>query len=72
MLESTKHKTLYKGCTNDLKKRFKEHNGGLVEATKLKRPWKLIYYEACLNKTDAYNREKYLKMAGVEDLQKND
>ncbi len=64
IIESTKYKTLYKGCTNNLIKRFKEHNNGLVEATKIKKPWKLIYYEACLNKVDAYNREKYLKMGG--------
>ena len=24
-------------------------------------PWKLIYYEACLNENDAKRREKYLK-----------
>ncbi len=64
ILQSTKDKTLYKGCTNDLVRRFQEHNNGLVETTRLKRPWELIYYEACLNKKDAYNREKYLKMGG--------
>lgn len=25
------------------------------------RPLELIYFEACLNKADAYRREKYLK-----------
>jgi len=29
--------------------------------SKNRRPLKLIYYEACLNKEDALHREKYLK-----------
>ncbi|OGF28281.1 excinuclease ABC subunit C [Candidatus Falkowbacteria bacterium RIFOXYC2_FULL_47_12] len=64
ILESQKDSSLYKGCTNNLIRRISEHNNGLVEATKFKKPWKLIYYEACLNIKDAYNREKYLKMGG--------
>lgn len=51
----------YTGFTEDLKLRFEQHNKGLVESTKHKRPLKLIYYEACLNKDDAIKREKYLK-----------
>ena len=37
------------------------HNAGGVPATKDRLPVKLIYYEACLNRCDAYRREKYLK-----------
>ena len=51
----------YTGYTNDLRKRFKEHNSNMVTSTKNKSPFELIYYEACLNKYDACNREKYLK-----------
>ena len=61
ILESLKDKSLYKGCTKDLNKRLKEHNNGLVIATRYKRPWKIIYYEACLDQKDAYIREKYFK-----------
>jgi putative endonuclease len=53
--------TFYTGVTTDLKKRLDEHNKGLVTSTKHRRPLQLIYYEACLNKGDAYRREKYLK-----------
>ena len=42
-------------------KRFKEHNSGLSQATKPFIPYKLIFYEAFLNQTDAKNREIYLK-----------
>jgi len=37
------------------------HNKGLVISTKLFIPWKLAYYEAFLDKYDAFNREKELK-----------
>ena len=61
VLQSEKSKELYMGYTIDLKRRLKEHNQGLNESTKPFRPWKLIYYEACLNEKDAERREKYLK-----------
>lgn len=52
---------MYIGFTIDLKKRFKQHNNGESRATKPFLPYKLIYYEAFLNRTDAKNREIYLK-----------
>jgi putative endonuclease len=58
---SLKDTKLYTGFTSDLKKRFKKHNNGEVSSTKNRRPFKLIYYEACLNKSDALHREIYLK-----------
>jgi len=36
-------------------------NSFLVESTKNRRSFKLIYYEACISKEDAIRREKYLK-----------
>jgi len=61
ILQSQKDSSLYIGYTTDLKKRLKEHNSGKSLATKPFRPYKLIFYEAFLNKIDAKNREKYLK-----------
>jgi len=61
LLQSNKDNLWYTGCSNDLRKRFKEHNNGLVTSTKGRGPFKLIYYEACSNKNDAFAREKYLK-----------
>ena len=60
-LESEKCDELYFGYTKDLSRRLKEHNQGLNFSTKRYIPWKLIYYEACLNENDAKRREKYLK-----------
>lgn len=51
----------YIGCTNNLKKRLKEHNSGRNFSTRLRAPFKIIYVEIYLNQKDAYNREKFLK-----------
>ena len=61
VLQSGKDGDFYVGFTKNLKQRFELHEKGLVDSTKEKRPLKLIYYEACINKGDASNREKYLK-----------
>ncbi len=61
LIESINGNSLYTGHTRDLKKRLKEHNQGLNFSTKPYRPWNLVYYEACVEKTDAKRREKYLK-----------
>lgn len=52
---------LYKGSTEDLKKRFSDHNSGKVKSTKNARPWKLIYYEAFTDKKLARKEEIFLK-----------
>ena len=61
VLSSKKDGKFYTGFTKDLKLRIEQHNKGQVESTKERRPLKLIYYEACLNRNDATHREKYLK-----------
>jgi len=61
VLQSMKDKDFYVGLTKDLKLRFENHRKGLVESTKDRRPLRLIYYEACLSRDDARQRERYLK-----------
>ena len=51
----------YTGYTQDLAKRLVEHNSGKCITTKRKKPYYLIYAEACLSQKDALSREKYLK-----------
>ena len=63
VLKSAKDGHFYTGYTNDLRKRFKEHNSGKSVYTAKRGPYKLIYYEACNNQQDATVREKYLKTA---------
>lgn len=61
VLKSGKDGKLYSGYTKDLKLRFEQHTKGLVESTKHRRPLELIYYEACLKRSDATKREKHFK-----------
>jgi putative endonuclease len=61
ILQSEKDSKFYSGFTEDVKLRFEQHQKGLVNSTKNRRPFKLIYYEACVNKEDALRREKYFK-----------
>ncbi|MEK7310316.1 MAG: GIY-YIG nuclease family protein [Planctomycetota bacterium] len=61
VIRSRKHGRCYTGYTDDLRKRFKEHNNNKVISTKNRGPFELVYYEAWLNKYDAITREKYLK-----------
>ncbi len=61
LIQSTKDGELYVGCTKDLKERLILHNAKKVTSTKRHTPYILIYYEAYINSTDAFNREKYMK-----------
>ena len=62
---------LYKGSTDDLRKRLEEHNKGKVTSTKNGRPWSLIYYEAHRNKILARKAEKFYKSSqGRRQLKK--
>ena len=61
ILKSEQSGRMYTGYTVDLRKRFKDHNEGKSTYTKYRGPYKLIYYEACLDEKDAKARERYLK-----------
>ena len=61
VLKSSQDVRFYTGYTKDLKNRLAEHNSCKVKSTSHRAPFKLVYYEMCLNKQDAIAREKYLK-----------
>lgn len=61
IIRSIKNGQFYTGSTGDLRKRLRDHNDGKVSYTKSRRPYELVYYEACINEGDARIREKYLK-----------
>ncbi len=61
IIKSEKDFKLYIGLTNDLRRRMWEHNNGLSAATKHRRPFKLVYYEAYTSREDAADRERKLK-----------
>lgn len=61
ILQSLKSRKWYTGYTNDLRKRFNQHQQNKSTYTKGREPFKLICYEASLGEEDAVAREKYLK-----------
>jgi len=54
-------RNVYKGFTDNLRRRISEHKRGKVKSTKKYKLIKLIGYEAYLKKGDALRREKFLK-----------
>ncbi|MFC1612338.1 GIY-YIG nuclease family protein [Patescibacteria group bacterium] len=71
ILLSLKDGMLYTGYSTNLKKRIEYHNKGLNTSTKNRRPLKLVYSEAYINKQDAQLRERFLKSGrGREVLKK--
>lgn len=71
VLRSKATRKWYTGCTQDLRKRFRQHNEGKSPYTAENGPYELIYYEACIDKGDAYAREKYLKTGMGKRFLKN-
>jgi len=62
LLESIGSKKWYVGYTpENVWSRLEKHNSGVVQSTKPFMPWKIIYYEAYLQREDATGREKFLK-----------
>lgn len=71
VLLSEKDNQFYTGYTSDLKQRIKLHSEGKVYSTKDRRPFRLIYFEGCVNQQDATRREKYLKSGNGKIYLKN-
>lgn len=66
-----RNSNLYTGSTDNLKRRFKDHEQGKVKSTKNNRPIKLILYEGYLFEEDAKRRERYLKTSdGKRDIKR--
>ena len=58
-VENTKEH--YVGYTSNLKKRIKEHNSEDNKGYTRDKKWRLVYYEAYLDKSIAYKREQRIK-----------
>ena len=73
LLECKQDKSWYIGYTSDLKRRIDDHQNGygcrttsaknnkVISRQAMKNNWKLIYYEAYIEKQDAIGRERFLK-----------
>jgi putative endonuclease len=71
VLLSDKDGNFYVGYTCDLENRMGEHSRGEVRSTSYRRPFRLIYFEGCVDKKDAIFREKYLKSSWGKRYIKN-
>ena len=61
VLLSERDGNFYIGYTTDLKRRLTEHFDGRNTSTACRRPFRLIFCEYYLAKSDALRREGYLK-----------
>lgn len=61
ILHSRKDSNLYVGYTNNLRKRYIEHNKGRVKATKNRVPLVLVYCEPYKDRKSAERREWFFK-----------
>lgn len=61
ILRSEKDGKRYIGFTDNLRRRFTEHNNGLVKSTRNRRPLKIIYTEEYTDKKEAMEREEFFK-----------
>jgi putative endonuclease len=62
VLKSLSNGRLYIGITDDLERRLEEHNSGRGGAyTSKNKPFKLVFYEAYLDKRDAIKAELFFK-----------
>ncbi|MBI3331581.1 GIY-YIG nuclease family protein [Candidatus Peregrinibacteria bacterium] len=65
VLQSLKDpKYFYKGSTNNLRRRFREHNIGKMFSSAPYRPYRLVYYEAYTSEHGARMREAAVKKSG--------
>jgi putative endonuclease len=61
ILQSLKDLKTYVGFTDNLERRFKEHNLGKVKSTKYRIPLKILFFEKYLISFEAKKRELWWK-----------
>lgn len=61
VLQSGYDGTHYVGHTKDVIVRLKEHNLGKCRYTKGRRPWKVVYQEEVISRSEAMKREYFWK-----------
>ena len=71
ILQNQEKTLLYKGITNCLERRLKEHNSDKSPGTRGKGPWRVVYYEFCNSRIEARQKEKQLKSGYVREKLKN-
>jgi len=60
-IQSTSRNYVYVGMTDNLDRRFSQHNSGVNPTTKPYRPFVLFWFEGFPTRVEARRREKYMK-----------
>ncbi len=68
VLQSQKDKRYYIGQTQNVTSRLERHNSGRVPATKRRIPLSLIYSEQFQTRSEAMQRERFLKQLHGNEL----
>ncbi|HET6989835.1 MAG TPA: GIY-YIG nuclease family protein [Bacteroidia bacterium] len=63
IIKSISHDYFYKGHCENVEERLKQHNSGMTQSIKKYIPFELVYTEEFPTRTEAIEREKYLKSA---------
>ncbi|MBI5621773.1 GIY-YIG nuclease family protein [Candidatus Falkowbacteria bacterium] len=61
ILKSVHFGRYYIGQTQNITDRLRSHNAGKNSSTRKYRPWQLVYREEYATRSEAMQREKYLK-----------
>ncbi len=70
-IKSITREYIYVGLSNNLERRFAEHNDGKNKTTKPYRPFRLIYSEEFDTRIKARYKEKHLKSGSGKEFLKN-
>lgn len=68
ILQSRRNDSFYKGSTDNLIRRFEEHNEGREDATSRYMPWDLVWYTQKPNRSEAVILEMKLKNLSVKRM----
>jgi len=60
-IRSLSKKYIYVGLTNNVQRRFSQHNAGKEKTTSFYKPFKLFFQEKFETRAETRKREKYLK-----------
>ena len=70
-IKSIARNYIYVGISNDIQRRFSQHNSRREKTTRAYAPFKLIYHESFLSRSAARHKEKYLKSGVGKELRKS-
>ena len=70
-ISSLKRRYIYVGMTDNIERRFLQHQNGYERTTAPYRPYKMILVEEFITRVEARKREKYLKSGVGKEWIKN-